>query len=54
MKTLLALAALLAPVSAVAPLSAEAQGMVTSADPRATEAGQEILRAGGSSRIIGA
>ncbi len=48
MKTLLALAALLAPVSAVAPLSAEAQGMVTSADPRATEAGQEILRAGGS------
>jgi gamma-glutamyltranspeptidase/glutathione hydrolase len=42
MKNLLALAALLAP------LPAAAQGMVTSADPRATEAGREILRAGGS------
>ncbi|ONF97503.1 gamma-glutamyltransferase family protein [Sphingomonas jeddahensis] len=42
MKTMLALAALLAPVPAYA------QGMVTSADPRATEAGREILRAGGS------
>jgi gamma-glutamyltranspeptidase/glutathione hydrolase len=39
---MLALAALLAPVPAIA------QGMVTSADPRATEAGREILRAGGS------
>ncbi|MDF2495091.1 gamma-glutamyltransferase family protein [Sphingomonas sp.] len=48
MKNLLALTALLAPVSALAPLPALAQGMVTSADPRATEAGREILRAGGS------
>ncbi|MFN3519196.1 MAG: gamma-glutamyltransferase, partial [Sphingomonas sp.] len=39
---MLALAALIAPVPALA------QGMVTSADPRATEAGREILRAGGS------
>ncbi|WP_211095225.1 gamma-glutamyltransferase family protein [Sphingomonas olei] len=42
MKKMLALAALIAPVPALA------QGMVTSADPRATEAGREILRAGGS------
>ncbi len=42
MKRLLALAAL------ITPLPALAQGMVTSADPRATAAGQEILRAGGS------
>ncbi len=42
MKKLLALAAL------ITPLPALAQGMVTSADPRATAAGQEILRAGGS------
>lgn len=42
MKNLLALAALLAPIPAAS------QGMVTSADPRATEAGREILRAGGS------
>ncbi|WBH16937.1 gamma-glutamyltransferase family protein [Sphingomonas radiodurans] len=42
MKRLLALVALIAPIPALA------QGMVTSADPRATEAGQEILRAGGS------
>lgn len=30
------------------PLAASAQGMVTSADPRATEAGRQILREGGS------
>jgi gamma-glutamyltranspeptidase/glutathione hydrolase len=43
MKTVfLAFAALLLPASA------SAQGVVTSADPRATEAGQEILRAGGT------
>ena len=42
MKYLIAIAALALP----SPLLA--QGMVTSADPRATEAGQEILRAGGS------
>ena len=41
-KLILALAALFAPVAA------SAQGMVTSADPRATEAGQAILRQGGS------
>ena len=46
MKNLLALAALIAPTLTAAP--AVAQGMVTSADPRATAAGQEILRAGGS------
>ncbi len=45
-RLILALAALLAPVSV--PVSVHAQGMVTSADPRATEAGQEILRAGGT------
>jgi gamma-glutamyltranspeptidase/glutathione hydrolase len=38
----LALIALLLPASAIA------QGVVTSADPRATEAGREILRQGGS------
>ena len=38
----LALCALLLPASAIA------QGVVTSADPRATEAGREILRQGGS------
>jgi gamma-glutamyltranspeptidase/glutathione hydrolase len=48
MKRLLALAALIAPLPVLAPPSADAQGMVTSADPRATQAGQEILRAGGS------
>ena len=42
MKKLMALVALLTPLPALA------QGMVTSADPRATEAGLEILRAGGS------
>ncbi len=42
MKMLLALLALATPVAA------HAQGMVTSADPRATEAGQAILRQGGS------
>ncbi len=42
MKMLLALLALSTPVAA------HAQGMVTSADPRATEAGQAILRQGGS------
>jgi gamma-glutamyltranspeptidase / glutathione hydrolase len=31
-----------------APVALSAQGMVSSADPRATEAGQEMLRAGGS------
>ena len=46
MKTLLALAALLTPMPALA--QGPTAGMVTSADPRATEAGREILRAGGS------
>jgi gamma-glutamyltranspeptidase / glutathione hydrolase len=32
----------------LAPAAAAAQGVVSSADPRATEAGREILRAGGS------
>jgi gamma-glutamyltranspeptidase/glutathione hydrolase len=35
-------------LSAGAPMSAGAQGVVASADPRATAAGQEILRKGGS------
>lgn len=48
MKNLLALTALVAPISLLAPQSVAAQGMVTSADPRATEAGLEILNAGGS------
>jgi gamma-glutamyltranspeptidase/glutathione hydrolase len=39
---------ILALVAFLAPISAQAQGVVTSADPRATLAGQEILRAGGS------
>lgn len=47
MKTLFALLALTIPAAAV-PTAAGAQGMVTSADPRATEAGQAILRQGGS------
>lgn len=47
MKRLLALTALIAPLPALAQSNA-APGMVTSADPRATAAGQEILRAGGS------
>ncbi|KQU62582.1 gamma-glutamyltranspeptidase [Sphingomonas sp. Leaf339] len=42
MKKLLVVAALLLPCPVLA------QGVVTSADPRATEAGQEILRQGGS------
>lgn len=48
MKKMLALAAVIAPLPAVVAAPATAQGMVTSADPRATAAGQEILRAGGS------
>src|SRR3712207_1570409 len=32
----------------LAPVAAEAQGVVSAADPRAAEAGREILRAGGS------
>lgn len=35
-------------VALLLPVAASAQGVVTSADPRATLAGQEILRAGGS------
>ncbi|HVF93061.1 MAG TPA: gamma-glutamyltransferase [Sphingomonas sp.] len=46
MKMLSALLALTIPLAA--PAAADAQGMVTSADPRATEAGQSILRQGGS------
>ena len=46
-KSLIALIALLfLPLSA--PVSAQAQGVVSAADPRAAAAGQEILRAGGS------
>ena len=48
MKTLLALSLLIAPLPVVARTPATLPGTVTSADPRATLAGQEILRAGGN------
>jgi gamma-glutamyltranspeptidase/glutathione hydrolase len=52
MKTLLLAAALTAPLAVqAAPAAQEAaisRGVVTSADPRATEAGQDILRQGGT------
>jgi gamma-glutamyltranspeptidase/glutathione hydrolase len=38
----------LATVAILTPITVQAQGVVTSADPRATIAGQEILRQGGS------
>lgn len=48
MKTIVALSLLLAPLPVAAQAPTTLPGTVTSADPRATLAGQEILRAGGS------
>ena len=44
---------LIALLALLLPLPALAQGTVTSADPRATEAGREILRAGGRHTLTG-
>lgn len=48
MKTIIALSLLLAPLPVAAQAPTTLPGAVTSADPRATLAGQEMLRAGGS------